>query len=280
MPHLKPPFVGLVALLTALCLANSGLAEEELQPIAYNHPGLTVDLGVGLWAWPLPMDYDGDGDLDLVVSCPDKPYNGTYLFENPGGGAFPVFRPARRIGNAVRNIQISYTDDGFRLLDPAGEYVDFRDSGWDQREKLPLPVKIDPRFKRYRANQWKSVDFDGDGDQDLVIGIGVWDDYGWDDAWNERGDWVNGPLRGLVYVVENIGSDEAPEYAAPRQLTAGDDNAPIDVYGMPSPNLADFDGDGDLDLLCGEFLDGFTYFENIGSRTEPKYAAGRRLTHT
>ncbi|MBL8190045.1 MAG: VCBS repeat-containing protein, partial [Acidobacteria bacterium] len=28
---------------------------------------------------------------------------------------------------------------------------------------------------------------------------------------------------------------------------------------------------------CGEFLDGFTYFENIGNRTQPRYAAGRRL---
>jgi len=34
---------------------------------------------------------------------------------------------------------------------------------------------------------------------------------------------------------------------------------------------------GDLDLICGEFLDGFTYFENIGTRTEPKYAPGRRV---
>jgi hypothetical protein len=39
----------------------------------------------------------------------------------------------------------------------------------------------------------------------------------------------------------------------------------------------DFDGDGDLDLLCGEFLDGFTYFENVGTRTVPRYAVGRRL---
>ena len=31
-------------------------------------------------------------------------------------------------------------------------------------------------------------------------------------------------------------------------------------------------------LICGEFLDGFTFYENIGTRTQPKYAAGRRLT--
>src|SRR2546423_10920986 len=47
---------------------------------------------------------------------------------------------------------------------------------------------------------------------------------------------------------------------------------------MPSPNLADFDGDGDLDLLCGEFLDAFTYFENTGTRHAPAFAEGRRLT--
>jgi hypothetical protein len=45
------------------------------------------------------MDYDHDGDLDLVVSCPDVPSRGTYLFENPGGSGperkFPVFLPPR-----------------------------------------------------------------------------------------------------------------------------------------------------------------------------------------
>jgi len=33
-----------------------------------------------------------------------------------------------------------------------------------------------------------------------------------------------------------------------------------------------------LDLLCGEFLDGFTYFHNIGTAQSPEYAAARRLS--
>ena len=42
---------------------------------------------------------------------------------------------------------------------------------------------------------------------------------------------------------------------------------------MPSPNLfVDFDKDGDLDLLCGEFLDGFTYYKNIGTRQTPEFS--------
>jgi hypothetical protein len=73
-----------------------------------------------------------------------------------------------------------------------------------------------------------------------------------------------------VYILRNQGTNDKPDYAAPNKLG-------IDVYGMPSPNFTDFDHDGDLDLLCGEFMDGFTYFQNTGSRTEPVYADGHRL---
>lgn len=69
-------------LLASRCLFAQD-ADWKLKPLEYNNPGLSVDLGVGLWSWPMPMDYDGDGDMDLLVSCPDKPSNGVYFFENP-----------------------------------------------------------------------------------------------------------------------------------------------------------------------------------------------------
>jgi hypothetical protein len=255
--------------------AGGGMPSPSgLERLPYNHPGLTVDLGVGLWAWPLPMDWDDDGDLDLVVACNDYPYNGVWLFENPGGGdKLPVFKPAVRVGPKSGNISPSYVDGQVRVLLPGEEFTNFRQTGFSEKKRIYPKAQIHPG--KIRANQWKTVDYDGDGRLDLIVGIGDWTEYGWDDALNAQGQWTRGPLHGYVYLIRNRGTTAEPKYEEPIQIAA--DGKPVDVFGMPSPNVADFDGDGDLDLLCGEFIDGFTYFQNVGTRTEPKYAAGRNL---
>lgn len=248
----------------------------SLERIRCNHSGLVVDMGVGLWAWPMPMDWDGDGDLDLVVSCPDVPFNGIYLFENPGGGGnMPVFKPPVRIGVGQSNIRVSYVGGEPRVLTPSREWTDFLGKVFFATRKIEID-KINPGPGRIRANQWHYLDYDGDGALDIYIGIGYWGDYGWDNAYDAKGQWQRGPLHGYVYLVRNKGMTEKPDYETPAKIQAG--GKPIDVYGMPSPNFADFDGDGDLDLICGEFLDAFTYFENIGTRNKPRYSAGRKLS--
>ena len=261
-------------LIASLFVSASASALERLP---YNHPGLVVDLGVGLWAFPLPMDFDGDGDLDLVVNCPDKPSNGVYFFENTTGDTaknpLPVFKAGRRISKGVQMAEVSYVDGKPRVLTAGLEYPDFLNSGLDKPMKLPLPANV--HSGKVRANMWRYADYDGDGALDVIVGAGDWSDYGWDNGYDATGKWTRGPLRGFVYFIRNTGTSAAAVYDKPAKVVAG--NQPVETYGWPSPNFADFDGDGDLDLLCGEFLDGFTYFENTGTRTVPIYAIGKRL---
>lgn len=240
----------------------------KFERLAYNNPGLTVDLGVGLWASPLPIDYDGDGDFDLLVSCKDVPFNGIFFFENTSGDAFPIFEPPVKITDPIKHVQVSYVNNKPRFLIPGGELLTFKTSFTEHPKSLFPADTFQELHNNIRFNQWKYVDYENDGDLDIIVGIQDGEDYGWDNAFDTTGKWTNGPLHGFVYLIENIKG----VYALKGKIMAGD--KPIDVYGAPSPNFDDFDNDGDLDIICGEFLDKFTWFENIGTREKPKYAKG------
>lgn len=254
----------------------------ELHRLTYGDRDTWVDLGVGLWAWPLPVDFDRDGDFDLLVSCPDKPFKGTYFFENTGlteldAADLPIFEPPIRIADGATNILPSYHGDQIDVLTPGKRFADVSSHGL----KDPIPIDFDIttlQVKRLRHNQWRLVDLDGDAIRDLVVAVEDWGDYGWDDAHDAQGDWRNGPLRGHIYWVRNNGTEDQPQWSSPARLQI--EQTPVETFGMPTPNFVDWDSDGDQDLLCGEFLDGFTYFRNIGDRNHPHFAPGIRLNST
>lgn len=104
------------------------------------------------------------------------------------------------------------------------------------------------------------VDIDGDGDLDFFIGE------------------TNVLQPANVYFLENIGTAQMPVYGEAQTNPFGIDLGDND---NTSPLFADFDGDGDLDLLStrdsysfqtGEEM-GIVYQENIGTSTTPDFAA-------
>ncbi|MBL7190617.1 VCBS repeat-containing protein [bacterium] len=95
------------------------------------------------------------------------------------------------------------------------------------------------------------VDIDGDGDLDLFAGTGA---AGWF------------TLFGNIHYFENTGSPEVYQF---REIT--DNYFTIDTGCKSVPRLIDIDNDGDLDLFIGNMSGILTYYENIGTASEPHF---------
>jgi hypothetical protein len=248
------------AALAAAAQSPNAAMKGDGSRVTYGRAGVRGKLAVGLWAYPAPIDLDGDGKMDLIVSCADRPYNGIYFFKNVGKGREDLFAPAERWGPGRKEAMTAdFNGDGrIDLVVSGGYFSDVRANKLERFVKVPLRRD----YHVGRDDQWRPVDWDRDGKIDLLVGVSDWRDYGWDDAFDERGRWTRGPLHGYVYWHRNTGSNEAPEYAEPVRL-------PLDTYGSPAPNPVEWFRRGVWDLVVGEFLDAVRLLRNTGDGFEP-----------
>jgi hypothetical protein len=127
---------------------------------------------------------------------------------------------------------------------PNGTYA----AGEIMKDAGGSPIKIG------RATAITAGDLDGDGDFDLVVGN----------------------MDGAVFRVTNEGTPKKPAFGRPEPLKAGKTAITADG-GLAGPCLADWDGDGKLDLLVGSSSGKVSWCRNIGSKTKPEFAPEETL---
>ena len=209
------------------------------------------------------MDYDGDGHRDLISGSYDP--GELYLFRGLGQGRFD-----RRETLVDKNGKsILSNPDQTESFESFGSWVAMVD--WDDDGDLDIVLgtfggrmllRVNEGTRRAPAFAVDNIEIEAGGAPLRVPSshaTPVVADWDGDGAW----DLLSGSASGAVYWYRNTGAAGAPVFAAAQQLVAAHDGSGyekfVDAGDPAAPGIrsqiavADYDLDGKLDLLLGDF---------------------------
>ncbi len=226
--------------------ANNPVWTENLSPFGGN-------LDVGGASNPCMFDWDADGDLDLISGFN---MGGLKYFHNIGTVAGSAWEAAHSVFSAIEGESI-YSSVAVGDLDNNG-YPDlvmgfltnvlvFYENTGSQY------VANTNHFNNLDIGWWlipRLMDMDNDYDLDVVVA-------------NDDGD---------LHYFETQGTITNPSFVLIGGYFSG-----INGPSNSSPALADYDSDGDIDILLGGISGDLEYYENTGTTATPVWTENSTL---
>ena len=198
------------------------------------------------------MDINNDGHIDIISGSwpgeiflfkggPDHTFAAPEMIKDKDGNIINIGGGPRKdniIMNGREYIIIAGTTT--REETDEGEFVIYHGQRFKNTNENPIATTG-------TASTAHLTDWDSDGDYDLIVGT----------------------IDGKVYLIPNEGTPDSYAFGKDKQI--------VSVASRAGPCTADWDGDGDLDLIVGAEDGSVSLFKNTGSATSPELASAVRL---
>ncbi len=227
----------------ALDMTNSGVMDLIIGDVSYNNLTLLLNSGTEVNTNSgMNVQISDFPSEDVAVDIPVFPA-AFHVDINNDAIRDLLVAPASRVGSENRRGVWYYENEG---ADTEPDFI-FQEDAFLQGEMIDVGTSSLPVF----------FDHNGDGLKDLLV--------------SQQNQYVeaDGSQASRIAYYENTGTATEPEYtfitADYQNFSALDIGASLNFY----PSFGDLDGDGDEDMILGEYLGYCYYMENTGGAGSP-----------